>query len=174
MYDKATVLKVSHSKYENNKSATNALQLNRAVGAWKTIHLSGADITPNNVATLRAFFVGLTCAFRIHAKVQSDKIGEATAEFKSHLEDIQPFAKGKKDGTSWKANISLKIGIKKILEECHTPLTGLLASPGAKVCGAKAKLEQACWTRHPRHEPQSSRAVPGTIWDGLRYSKSRF
>jgi hypothetical protein len=137
----------AQKKYLGAKSKANLVEFNKGWLAFRSIRLSKVQSGNQCKVVLRACLVGMQTILKLHGAIQAERAKEAENELQAILKEYEPFALGRRDGTSWKADIPISLSLKKVCEKASTPVTGLIHGPGKVVMAAKPNIEQVCLSK---------------------------
>ena len=143
LVDKLIAVDAAFQKYDGAKTKPNMIAFNKCMVAFRQFRLPVGQQTPFQVDLLRQCLAGLWQALQSHSALQQSRIKEAEDELKLHLGEAEKISYGCRDGSSWKAAIPDDWTISQLLDFAHTPKTGLVNGPGARVSNLKESLEQA-------------------------------
>jgi hypothetical protein len=134
---------LAYNLFKDSKTKANTVAFNKAMVVWRQYKLP-LDRKPTfHIELLKQCLLGIWNALEAHNELQKLKVDEAYKELAMHVAEARQIALGTRDGGSWKDDIDESWDADKVVEWAHTPKTGLINGPGAKVVGIKEVLTQA-------------------------------
>jgi hypothetical protein len=143
MIEKAAGFMDAFKKYRGGASKQNGLSMNKAALAWLSFKLPLEHQSEDYKDLMRSVLTGLMPAMQAHRQFQEERAAASAEAFRAEISEVAPICRGTRDGSCWKEGFQPSTALKDILAAAVVPKTGLLSGPGAKVTGAKQKLQEA-------------------------------